>query len=142
MGGSTALWQLLLIELILGCVGASFGVGTPYVARFFPPARRGFAMGFFGAASAGAAVNLFVKPSLQAAYGWRFAPRVYAIALLVTAVIFWFASARDPGAGQSNGSWLNGFKVLRNPHVWRSTEIRAGCRLYLRACFFADGGAR
>ena len=23
-------------------------MGTPYVARFFPPERRGFAMGFFG----------------------------------------------------------------------------------------------
>ncbi|APA88560.1 NarK/NasA family nitrate transporter [Paraburkholderia sprentiae WSM5005] len=116
---ATALWQFLLIGLFLGCVGASFAVGTPYVARFFPPARRGFAMGFFGAGTAGAAVNLFVTPSLQAAYGWRFVPRVYAVALLVTAVIFWFASAPDPGAGQTKGSWLDGFKVLRNPHVWR-----------------------
>ncbi|WP_233853489.1 MFS transporter [Paraburkholderia sp. HD33-4] len=116
---ATALWQFLLIGLFLGCVGASFAVGTPYVARFFPPARRGFAMGFFGAGTAGAAVNLFVTPSLQAAFGWRFVPRVYAIALLVTAVIFWFASAPDPGAGQAKGSWLDGFKVLRNPHVWR-----------------------
>jgi MFS transporter, NNP family, nitrate/nitrite transporter len=46
-------------------------------------------------------------------------PRVYAIALLVTAVIFWFASARDPGAGKNQGSLLDSFKVLRNPHVWR-----------------------
>jgi NNP family nitrate/nitrite transporter-like MFS transporter len=116
---ATALWQFLLIGLFLGCVGASFAVGTPYVARFFPPERRGFAMGFFGAGTAGAAVNLFITPSLQAAYGWRFVPRVYAVALLVTAVIFWFASARDPGAGQSKGSWLDAFKVLRDPHVWR-----------------------
>ena len=46
---ATAFWQFLLIGLFLGCVGASFAVGTPYVARFFPPERRGFAMGFFGA---------------------------------------------------------------------------------------------
>ena len=116
---ATALWQFLLIGLFLGCVGASFAVGTPYVARFFPPKRRGFAMGFFGAGTCGAAVNLFVTPSLQAAYGWRFVPRVYAVALLVTALIFWFASARDPGAGKTQGSLLDSFKVLRNPHVWR-----------------------
>jgi NNP family nitrate/nitrite transporter-like MFS transporter len=116
---ATALWQLLLIGLFLGCVGASFAVGTPYVARFFPPARRGFAMGFFGAGTAGAAVNLFITPSLQAAYGWRFVPRAYAIALLVTAAIFWFASARDPGAGKTQGSMLDSFKVLRDPRVWR-----------------------
>lgn len=35
---ANALWQFLLIGLFLGCVGASFAVGTPYVARFF---RRG-----------------------------------------------------------------------------------------------------
>ena len=120
---ATALWQFLLIGLFLGCVGASFAVGTPYVARFFPPERRGFAMGFFGAGTAGAAVNLFITPSLQAAYGWRFVPRVYAVALLVTAVIFWFASARDPGAGQTQRSWLDSFKVLRNPHVWRLCQF-------------------
>lgn len=116
---ATQLWQFLLIGLFLGCVGASFAVGTPYVARFFPPARRGFAMGVFGAGTVGAAINLFVTPSLQAAYGWRFVPRVYAIALLVTAVIFWFASAPDPGAGKSGGSWLTSFRVLRDPRVWR-----------------------
>jgi len=48
---ATELWQLLLLGLALGLVGASFSVGTPYVARYFPPERRGFAMGFFGAGS-------------------------------------------------------------------------------------------
>jgi NNP family nitrate/nitrite transporter-like MFS transporter len=33
------LWQFLLLELALGFVGASFAVGTPYVARFFPKER-------------------------------------------------------------------------------------------------------
>ncbi|MFC5430639.1 nitrate/nitrite transporter [Paraburkholderia denitrificans] len=116
---ASQLWQFLLIGLFLGCVGASFAVGTPYVARFFPPERRGFAMGFFGAGTVGAAVNLFVTPSLEAAFGWRFVPRVYAVALLVTAVIFWLGSARDPGAGASKGSWAESFKVLRDPRVWR-----------------------
>ncbi|WP_296661992.1 nitrate/nitrite transporter [Paraburkholderia sp.] len=116
---ASQLWQFLLIGLFLGCVGASFAVGTPYVARFFPPERRGFAMGFFGAGTVGAAVNLFVTPSLEAAFGWRFVPRVYAVALLVTAVIFWLGSARDPGAGASKGSWTESFKVLRDPRVWR-----------------------
>ncbi|MGR3910242.1 nitrate/nitrite transporter [Burkholderia sp. SR8] len=116
---ATQLWQFLFIGLFLGCVGASFAVGTPYVARFFPPKRRGLAMGVFGAGTVGAAVNLFVTPLLLDAYGWRFVPRVYAIALLVTAAIFWFASAPDPGAGKRGGSWLESFKVLRDPRVWR-----------------------
>src|ERR1700693_803071 len=44
---ATAFWQFVAIGLFLGAVGASFAVGTPYVARFFPPEKRGFAMGFF-----------------------------------------------------------------------------------------------
>ncbi|MDI9648495.1 nitrate/nitrite transporter [Burkholderia cenocepacia] len=116
---ATQLWQFLLIGLFLGCVGASFAVGTPYVARFFPPQRRGLAMGVFGAGTCGAAVNLFVTPLLLDAYGWRVVPRIYAVALLVTALIFWFASAPDPGAGKRGGSMLDSFKVLRDPRVWR-----------------------
>ncbi|HEX7750675.1 MAG TPA: nitrate/nitrite transporter [Bordetella sp.] len=116
---ATALWQFLVIGLFLGCVGASFAVGTPYVARFFPASRRGFAMGFFGAGTVGAAVNLFITPILQASYGWRFVPRAYAVMLLATALIFWLASAKDPGAGKQGGSWLDSFKVLRDPRVWR-----------------------
>ncbi|WP_431820498.1 MFS transporter [Burkholderia sp. F1] len=116
---ATQLWQFLVIGLFLGCVGASFAVGTPYVARFFPPQRRGLAMGVFGAGTSGAAVNLFVTPLLLSAYGWRVVPRVYAVALLVTAVIFWLASAPDPGAGRKGGSWLDSFKVLRDRRVWR-----------------------
>ncbi|CAJ3108059.1 nitrate/nitrite transporter [Burkholderia pseudomallei] len=116
---ANALWQFLLIGLFLGCVGASFAVGTPYVARFFPPRRRGLAMGVFGAGTVGAAVNLFVTPLLLAAYGWRVVPRVYALALVVTAAVFWFASAPDPGAGAHKGSWVDSFKVLRDPRVWK-----------------------
>jgi NNP family nitrate/nitrite transporter-like MFS transporter len=59
---ATELWQLLLLGLALGLVGASFSVGTPYVARYFPPERRGFAMGFFGAGTVGAALNMLSHP--------------------------------------------------------------------------------
>lgn len=76
-------------------------------------------MGFYGAGTVGAALNLFVTPSLQAIYGWRFVPRAYAVALLVTAMVFWFASARDPGAGLIKGSWKDSFRVLRDPRVWK-----------------------
>ena len=56
------LWQFLLLGLALGVVGASFAVGTPYVARFFAKERRGFAMGVFGAGTTGAAINMFIAP--------------------------------------------------------------------------------
>ncbi|HLI14395.1 MAG TPA: nitrate/nitrite transporter [Alphaproteobacteria bacterium] len=114
------LWQFLLLGLAFGLVGASFAVGTPYVARFFPGSRRGFAMGIFGAGTMGAAINMFIAPLLISHYGWQSVPRCYAVALLVTAAIFWFLSARDPGASGRGGPTLRQqLAVLKNPHVWK-----------------------
>jgi NNP family nitrate/nitrite transporter-like MFS transporter len=116
---ATTLWQFLLLGLALGLVGASFSVGTPYVARFFPPERRGFAMGFFGAGTIGAALNMFVAPWLIEAYGWQMVPRVYAVALVLTAAIFWIFSAPDPGTGKPVASMRQQLAVLRDPRVWK-----------------------
>src|SRR5208337_442375 len=117
---ATALWQFLLLGLALGLVGASFAVGTPYVARFFPKESRGFAMGFFGAGTTGAALNMFVAPFLVDSYGWQSVPKVYAVALLLTAALFWFLSAPDPAAGTgSAASMWRQLAVLRDPRVWK-----------------------
>jgi len=117
---AAALWQFLLLGLALGLVGASFAVGTPYVARFFPKESRGFAMGFFGAGTIGAAVNMFVAPILVGLYGWRSVPKVYAVALLLTAALFWAFSAPDPGAGKgATPSMKRQLAVLRDPRVWK-----------------------
>lgn len=116
---ATALWHFLLLGLALGLVGASFSVGTPYVARLFPKEKRGFAMGFFGAGTVGAALNMFVAPWLIGAYGWQMVPKVYAIALIITAVIFWGFSAPDPARAANSPSMLSQLAVLRNPRVWK-----------------------
>jgi NNP family nitrate/nitrite transporter-like MFS transporter len=117
---ATQYWQLLAIGLLLGVVGASFAVGTPYCARFFPQEKRGFAMGFFGAGTTGAALNMFVAPRLIEAYGWTAVPKVYAVVLLATAAIFWLASAPDPGAGARAGPTLRQqLAVLKDWRVWK-----------------------
>ncbi len=113
-------WQFILLGLALGLVGASFAVGTPYVARFFPKQRRGFAMGVFGAGTCGAAINMFIAPALIANYGWQMVPRIYAIALLGTALIFWFLSEADVSApGKSGTSLRQQILVLKDIRVWK-----------------------
>ncbi|HET7634093.1 MAG TPA: nitrate/nitrite transporter [Burkholderiales bacterium] len=117
---ASAYWQFLVLGLFLGLVGASFAVGTPYVARFFAKQQQGFAMGVFGAGTSGAALNMFVAPWIIDHYGWRTVPTVYAVAILVTAVIFWLLSRPDPGVGRRAAVPLKAqFAVLRSPRVWR-----------------------
>jgi NNP family nitrate/nitrite transporter-like MFS transporter len=117
---ATAFWQFLLLGLALGLVGASFSVGTPYVARFFAREQRGFAMGFFGAGTIGASLNMFVAPFLIDRYGWEMVPKVYATALVATAALFWIFSAPDPArSGDYTPSMRRQLAVLRDPRVWK-----------------------
>jgi NNP family nitrate/nitrite transporter-like MFS transporter len=116
---ATQLWQFVAIGLALGMVGAAFAVGTPYVARFFPASKRGFAMGVFGAGTVGAAINMFVAPQLITHYGWQSVPRVYAAALVVVALLFWLVALPDPGKNANAPSMAAQLRVLRDPRVWK-----------------------
>lgn len=116
---ATAFWQFLALGLMLGAVGASFAVGTPYVARFFDKSRSGLAMGVFGAGTSGAAINMFVAPHIVAGYGWQMVPKVYAAAILVTAAVFWLLAYPDPGAGKKGAGLKQQFAVLKEPRVWK-----------------------
>jgi MFS transporter, NNP family, nitrate/nitrite transporter len=115
---ATAFWMFLALGLALGLVGASFAVGTPYVARFFPR-NRGSAMGVFGAGTSGAAINMFVAPVLVSHYGWHSVPRVYAVLLLVTAVVFRFLALPDPAVGGPGIPLRKQMAALGDPRVWK-----------------------
>lgn len=115
---ATELWQFLSLGLALGLVGASFAVGAPYVARFFPK-NRGLAMGVFGAGVTGAAINMFVAPQLVNHFGWQSVPRVYAVGLLVVAAAFWLLALPDPGRTAKAPSMRAQLAVLRDPKVWK-----------------------
>ena len=96
MAHATEYWHFLTIGLFVGLAGGSFSVGTPYVARWFPKNRQGFAMGVYGAGNSGAAVNKFIAPALVVAFGWTMVPQVYAAVMLGMAILFWMFSASDP----------------------------------------------
>jgi NNP family nitrate/nitrite transporter-like MFS transporter len=113
-------WHFLVIGLFVGLAGGSFSVGTPYVARWFPKNRQGFAMGVFGAGNSGAAVNKFIAPALVVAFGWAVVPHVYAAVMLGAALLFWIFSASDPShLVASNISFKDQLKTLKDPKVLR-----------------------
>lgn len=118
MSYATEYWHFLAIGLFVGLAGGSFSVGTPYVARWFPRQRQGFAMGVYGAGNSGAAVNKFVAPAIVVAFGWAMVPQVYAALMLGTVVLFWLFSAHDPAhLVSSNVRFVDQLKLLKDPQV-------------------------
>jgi NNP family nitrate/nitrite transporter-like MFS transporter len=115
---ATEYWHFLVLGLFVGLAGGSFSVGTPYVARWFPKNRQGFAMGVFGAGNSGAALNKFVAPALLVAFGWAVVPQVYAIALAITVVVFWMFSRSDPAHLVKGGTtFKQQLAMLKDPRV-------------------------
>jgi NNP family nitrate/nitrite transporter-like MFS transporter len=117
---ATQFWQYLALGLFVGMAGGSFSVGIAYVARWFSKDRQGFAMGIFGAGNAGAALTKFVAPTLVVAFGWQMVPKVYAVAMLVTVVLFWLFTYTDKAHRvHSSVTFRDQLKALKDPNVWK-----------------------
>jgi NNP family nitrate/nitrite transporter-like MFS transporter len=87
---------MLLAGLGVGMAGSSFAIGVSYVSRWYPKEKQGTALGIFGVGNVGAAVTTSLAPFVMAAFGWPAVAQVWATALAVMAVIFWFTTADDP----------------------------------------------
>lgn len=117
--------QVLLAALGVGLAGGSFAVGVAYVSRFYPAGKQGTALGIFGVGNVGSAVTKFAAPFVMLAWGWQTVALVWAAALVVMAVVFWFSTHDDPViVARRNGSYTpkslaSEFEPLRNVQVWR-----------------------
>ena len=120
MAQATAFWHFLLAGIFVGLAGGSFAVGTPYVARWFPRHRQGMAMGIYGSGNVGAALNQLIAPVLLVAFGWAMVPQVYAVLMLLTALVFWGFSHTDPTHQVVEKQTLAGqLAMLKDPRVLR-----------------------
>ena len=117
--------QFLLAALGVGLAGGSFAVGVAYVSRFYPASRQGTALGIFGVGNVGAAVTKFLAPFIMLAWGWQSVALIWAGALVVMAIVFWFTTEDDPvivqrrKTGGAPKSLRSEFEPLRNLQVWR-----------------------
>nr|WP_244489099.1 nitrate/nitrite transporter [Devosia sp. Root685] len=117
--------QFLLAALGVGLAGGSFAVGVAYVSRFYPASKQGTALGIFGVGNVGAAVTKFLAPFVMLSWGWQSVALIWAAALAIMAVVFWFTTEDDPVIVQRRKesyqpkSLLGEFAPLRNVQVWR-----------------------
>ena len=122
---ATSYEMVLLAALGLGLAGGSFAVGVAYVSKWYPTSQQGTALGIFGAGNVGAAVTKLAAPFVMVAFGWPMVAQIWAGALVVTAVIFWFTTRDDPDLVErrtkgikAKGTLLQ-LEPLKNIQVWR-----------------------
>jgi NNP family nitrate/nitrite transporter-like MFS transporter len=120
---ATRYWHFLLTGLFVGMAGGAFTVGIAYCARWFPKQRQGLAMGIFGAGNTGAAVTKLVAPIIVVGYGWAMVPKVYAVLMLLTAIVFWFFTYSEASHTVSTQVTLREqLAAFRDPRVWRYSQ--------------------
>ena len=69
-----ALWHdsfaaMLAFGFLLGVTGASFAVGVPFVSRWYPDDRQGFALGVYGMGMGGTVLAGLTAPAIAEAWG-------------------------------------------------------------------------
>jgi NNP family nitrate/nitrite transporter-like MFS transporter len=82
VAGQSSLGRLLVGGFFLGIAGTAFAVGVPFVSVWFPPDRRGAAIGVFGAGMGGTAISALTTVNLVKEHGFA-APFGLTAAVLV-----------------------------------------------------------
>lgn len=117
--------MFLLAALGVGLAGGSFAIGVAYVSRWFPKESQGTALGVFGMGNVGAAVTKFLAPFVMVAWGWQAVAHLWALALVVMAIVFFIFAKDDPAfarrkaEGAPPPSVMAQLEPLRNLQVWR-----------------------
>ncbi len=91
---------LLVGGFFLGVGGTAFAVGVPFVSAWFPPERRGMAVGVFGAGMGGTAISALTTVKLMKAHGIHTPFWICAAALAAYAAIALVLLRDAPGRMQ------------------------------------------
>jgi NNP family nitrate/nitrite transporter-like MFS transporter len=95
-----AIWHdsfatVIVFGFLLGFAGASFAVGVPFVSRWYPAARQGYALGIYGMGTGGTVLAGLTAPKIADAWGLA-TPFLIAAGLVALAAAAFLLIARDP----------------------------------------------
>jgi MFS transporter, NNP family, nitrate/nitrite transporter len=93
----TSYLALIIGGFFLGIAGTAFAVGVPFVNAWFPPERRGLAVGVFGAGMGGTAISALTTVKLFTNVGSSAPFLISAAVLAVYAVLAWLVLRDAPG---------------------------------------------
>ena len=120
-------YALLIVGgFFLGVAGTAFAVGVPFVNAWFPPERRGLAIGVFGAGMGGTAISALTTVKLYTGVGETAPFLITAAVLAAYAVASWLLLRDAPGRvvpTTSLGARLVAYAKL--PITWQACILYA-----------------
>ncbi|MCL6735149.1 MFS transporter [Streptomyces neyagawaensis] len=121
-----SLAEFLVGGFFLGLGGTTFAVGVPFVNAWYPPERRGLALGIFGIGTGGTAVSAVTTVQLADAVDWSFPFTLVAVVLAVYAVTAHLLLRDHPDRAVPPGSLLaRTTATLRMPTAWQLAFLYA-----------------
>jgi NNP family nitrate/nitrite transporter-like MFS transporter len=126
LSGHASLAGLLAGGFFLGIGGTSFAVGVPFVSAWFPPQRRGLAIGVFGMGMGGTAISALTTVKLATAHGTA-TPFVITAAVLAGYAVLAAVVLRDaPGRAVPAGSLASRLAAtVRLRVTWQAAALYA-----------------
>jgi NNP family nitrate/nitrite transporter-like MFS transporter len=120
-------YTLLLVGgFFLGIGGTAFAVGVPFVNAWFPPERRGLAIGIFGAGMGGTAISALTTVKLYTNVGEKAPFLITATALAIYAVVAWLLLRDAPGRVVPTTSLATRLNAnARLPITWQACILYA-----------------
>lgn len=120
-------YALLLVGgFFLGIAGTAFAVGVPFVNAWFPPERRGLAIGIFGAGMGGTAISALTTVKLFTNVGSRAPFLITAAVLAVYAIAAWLILRDAPGRTVPTTPLLTRLSAnARLPITWQACLLYA-----------------
>lgn len=116
---------ILLGGFFLGIGGTAFAVGVPFVNAWFPPERRGLALGLFGAGMGGTAISALTTVTLFHK-GAQLPFLITAVVLAGYAALAWLVLRDAPGRVVPTGSLLSRLaSTARLPITWQAAILYA-----------------
>ncbi|HEX9336092.1 MAG TPA: MFS transporter, partial [Pseudonocardiaceae bacterium] len=126
LGGQSALSGLLAGGFFLGIGGTAFAVGVPFVTAWFPPQRRGLAIGIFGAGMGGTAISALTTVNLVKSSGTAAPFVVTAIVLAGYAGVAALVLRDAPDRPHPAGSVLHRLRsTVRLAATWQAAALYA-----------------
>ncbi|MEO7449345.1 MAG: MFS transporter [Humibacillus sp.] len=117
---------LLFGGFFLGIAGTAFAVGVPFVNSWFPPEKRGLAIGIFGAGMGGTAISALTTVKLTSQLGARSPFLITAVVLAVYAVVAWVLMRDAPGRVVPTTSLTSRIATnARLPITWQACLLYA-----------------